>query len=435
MTTATVQEDPTAQGTGQIPNDRRVITAILGLALILRVGIVVATHHRYVPVADAADFSRIATSISRGHGFGSTMIRGISGPSAFRTPAWPALLGAVYWVTGVSTLAGRLVLAVLSTVLVGIIGAVTCSVAGRRVALVAMVIAAIYPPLLLAGYGLNYEVLMGVMVFGAILCVLRWRETPHRWGLLIGSGVLSGAAILCRENAGLVLVPIVILIWQKVPSRRAALRYIGAAVISALVVVTPWTLRNSEQLHTFIPVSDSPGVALAGTYNPTSSRYDALWIPPEFVPAFRHYLTSLPKKSNEATYAAVLQNAAESYALHHPAYVAQVVFWNTVRFFDLRGPRDANWLAPFIPWPIKLIELSILTFYALAIISIFGVVTGRIRGVPWAIWTLPALWFVSLVLTVTIIEYRFLVEPFLILLTSLTLVHLFDHSRFQAQTP
>lgn len=133
------------------------VALILVVALIIRVAIVIATKNRYVPVQDAADFSRIATSISRGHGFGSTIVPTLKGPSAFRTPLWPGLLGAVYWVTGVSWTAGRLVLAILSTGLVGLIGIVGWKLVGRRVGLLTMVIAAVYPPLLLGGYGLEYR--------------------------------------------------------------------------------------------------------------------------------------------------------------------------------------------------------------------------------------------------------------------------------------
>jgi 4-amino-4-deoxy-L-arabinose transferase-like glycosyltransferase len=320
-------------------------------------------------------------------------------------------------------------LAALSTIFVALIGGVTWSLVGRRVALLSMAIGAVYPPLLLAGYGLNYEILLGVFVFGSLLCILEWRKNPARWSLLVGSGILSGAAILCRENAGLVMVPIAILIWQQISSRRSALLRIGVIVICMLVVVMPWTIRNAEQLHAFIPVSDSPGLALAGTYNPSSPHYDAEWIPAEVVPAYRHYLTSLPKGSNEADYVARVQGAAESYAIHHPEYVGEVVFWNTVRFFDLRGPRDSNWLAPLIPWPVKLIELSVLSFYILGLVSIYGIITRRIRGVPWALWTFPVLWYASVALSSSIIQYRFIVEPFVILLASLTLVSAFDHSQ------
>jgi hypothetical protein len=210
----TIERDhqPAAAERWRLPADRVLILAIVAVAFVLRVALVVATIHRYAPAGDAADFSRIATSISQGHGFGKTVLPDISGPSAFRTPLWPSILAATYWVFGVSWTAGRLVLAIFSTVFVVLIGAFCWTLLGRKIGLLAMAIAAIYPPLLLAGYGLNYEVLMGTMVFGALLCTLLWRRQPDSWWLLILSGVLSGLAVLCRENAGLVLVPICLLV-------------------------------------------------------------------------------------------------------------------------------------------------------------------------------------------------------------------------------
>jgi 4-amino-4-deoxy-L-arabinose transferase-like glycosyltransferase len=413
--------------------DRRLIVALLGLALLIRVIVVLATRHRYLPVLDAADFSRIATSIAHGHGFGPSIVPHVHGPSAFRTPLWPALLGAVYWVVGVKLTVARLVVAALSTVVVALVGAVAWTLAGRRVGLTALALAAVYPPLILAGYGLNYETLMGVMVLGALFCALRWRRHPNSWGLLITSGLLAGLAVLCRENAGLILVPICILVVQALRavgrvSGRAIVGRVAVVLACAVLVVVPWTIRNATQLHTFVPVSDSPGIALAGTYNSVSPHYDAAWIPFGGT-ADAHIFASLPSGTNEAQLSERFLNSSVSYAGHHPTYIFKVAFYNTLRLFDLRGPTDSNWLAPLIPWPVKFIELAVLSFYALALVGLFGVVTRRIRGVPWAVWTFPALWCLSVILTSSIMQYRFIVEPFFILLGSITLSELWQHAR------
>jgi 4-amino-4-deoxy-L-arabinose transferase-like glycosyltransferase len=417
----------------RLPSDTVLIAAILAVALVVRVALILATTHRYVPNTDAADFSRIAIAISQHHSFGSTVIPHIKGPGAFRTPLWPAVLGATYAVLGVHWTAGRLVLALISTVLVALIGAFCWTLLGRAVGLVSMAAAAVYPPLLLAGYGLNYEVLMGTMVFGALLCTLQWRRRPDSWWLLVAAGILSGLAVLCRENAGLVLVPICVIVWQQYHQhhqrdrdRRGALVRVGTVIVLAALVVTPWTIRNEIQLHTFVPVSDSPGLTIAGVYNPSSAKLDAQFIPPEVVPAYTHILRNLPKGDNEAQYAAQMQNAAVSYAVHHPVYIIETAYWNTLRFFDLRGPTDANWLAPLIPWPVHLIELAVVSFYVLAAISLFGLFTRRIRGVPWALWTFPVLWTLSVIFSVSIMQYRFIIEPFFILMASVTVVDLYE---------
>jgi len=73
---------------------------LLGLAVVVRVGYVIATRH-YVPRADSADYQRIAASIAHGHGFGPSVIAPGGGPSAFRPPLYPGFLGALYTVVGV----------------------------------------------------------------------------------------------------------------------------------------------------------------------------------------------------------------------------------------------------------------------------------------------------------------------------------------------
>ncbi len=407
--------------------DRTLVLAILAVALVIRVALVIATRHTYEPVNDAADFSLIATSIAHGHGFGATRVPGLHGPSAFRTPLWPALLGAVYWVVGVKMTIARIVLAVLGTLLVGLIGACTWILLGRRTGLVTMALAAVYPPLIMGGYGLNYEVLMGVMVFGALLCVLLWRSRTSSWGLLVAAGILSGLAVLCRENAGLVLIPICIFVFQALRPSRAVLGVVGrmaVVVACAVVVVVPWTIRNAEQLHSFVPVSDSPSIAIAGEYNPQSAALNAPWIP--FGGTQDHRILAASTHDNEAQYAAKMQSAGLSYLGHHPLYVGKVVYFNTLRLFDLRGPTDSNWLAPLIPWPVHLIELSVVSFYVIALIGLYGLVTRRIHRIPWALWTFPVLWCLTIVVSSSIIQYRFVVEPFFLLLAAVTLVDVFS---------
>jgi 4-amino-4-deoxy-L-arabinose transferase-like glycosyltransferase len=418
---------------------------ILAVAFIIRVGLIVATRHSYRPVYDAAEFNQIAISLSHGRGFGPTLIRGLSGPSAFRTPLWPGLLAAVYWIVGAKLTVGRLVVALLSTVLVALIGTVFSLLLGRRVGVLTMGIAALYPPLIMAGYGLNYEELMGVMVFGALTCALLWRRRPGSWWLLVASGLLSGLGILCRENAGLVLVPVAIIIVLTVRQQRATDAGAGGAtrvrarwlpwagrivlvVACGALTVLPWTIRNADQLHAFIPVSDSPQMALAGVYNPISPTEDGTWVP-YGGSAYASLAKGLPAHNNEAVFADREAHAAEVYAEHHPAYIPKLAFYNTVRLFDLRGPTDSNWLAPLIPWPVHFIELSVVSFYLVALIGLFGLVTGRLRRVPCFVWTFPILWWVTIALSTSILQYRFIIEPFFVLGAAVTLLELFDARR------
>jgi hypothetical protein len=261
----------------RLPADRWLVAGSLGLALALRVAIVVATRGHYVPINDSFDFMRIATSIKSGHGFGSTVVPGAHGPSAFRTPLYPALLALVFSVTGVSVTAARLFTVVVSTAFVASLGALGWRLGGRRVGLVCLFGSALYPPFLLASYGLQYEVVFLLLTCLALLAALQWRQEPDRIWLLAAAGLLTGLAILCRETAALVLVPTWLFVWQQ-RSRMSGRRLAGLLALvtaGAMVVVAPWTIRNAVTMHAFIPVSDSPQEALAGSYNATTAADSA----------------------------------------------------------------------------------------------------------------------------------------------------------------
>lgn len=410
--------------------DRWAIVGGLSLAVVARVAIVAATHASYHPVSDAADFSRIAQSIVDGHGFGAPTIHGTTGPGAFRAPAWPALLAVAHLVAGSGFTAGRLLVAALGVALVGALALLAWQVAGRRVGLVTLYLAAVYPPLLLGGYGLNYEALMGLLVVLVLLCGLAWSRHPDRWRWLVAAGALSGAAILCRENAGVVLVPlwIMVLARRQTVRPRATVARLAAVVGCAAVVVAPWTIRNAVQLHAFVPVSDSAGLALASEYNAYSSAH--LSQPDNFSFNFTH--PPMGRSQSELQFTTANQNTALRYIRAHPSILPRVELWNAVHLFDLQGPVSATWIAAQIPWPHPFIEVSVVSFYVLAAAGLLGVVTRRGRAVPKAVLAFPVAWALGVIFTVSIDQYRYEIEPFVVLMAAAALVGGFERWRHLA---
>jgi 4-amino-4-deoxy-L-arabinose transferase-like glycosyltransferase len=419
VTSASARTDATR--TLRLPADRWLVTGSLAVALIVRVAIVLASKGHYVPVNDSADFMRIATSIKSGHGFGPTQVPGAHGPSAFRTPLYPALLAALFSVTGVSVTAGRLFTALVSTGFVAAFGALGWRLGGRRMGLVCLIAAAVYPPFLLASYGLQYEAVFLLLTTLALLAALQWRLQPERIWLLVAAGLLTGLAVLCRETAALVLVPVWVFIWQgrRTISGRRLFALLGTVTVSALVVVVPWTIRNAVTLHAFIPVSDSPDEALAGSYNATTLADTAnlgRWIVPYGDPTDLRLFQALGPSPTEEQVMSMYRTAATNYIEDHPASVPKMVGWNTVRLFDLRGFQDATYLAPYVPWNTRLVKLSVVSFWILAPIAVAGLFTRRARSIPKAVWAYPVLMFLTLVFTTADIQYRVALEPFFLIL-------------------
>ena len=178
----------------------RIAGAILFAALAIRVGFVLATPH-YALIHDALDYQRHAVSIADGHGFALSYGR----PTAFRPPAYPIFLAAVYARRPARTSSGaRIANAFVGTGIVALIGLIAFQLWGRRVALVALALGAVYIPLILVGQSIMSEPLFVLCLLGAIACVLH----SKRWPWVVAAGVLMGLAILGRANAIILLLPL-----------------------------------------------------------------------------------------------------------------------------------------------------------------------------------------------------------------------------------
>src|SRR3954470_20236164 len=163
---------------------------VLAIALVVRVAQIAATRH-WTPVADPADYVRHAISIANGHGMADSFVPH-GGPSALRPPAFPYFLGGVFAVSGDSWTAGRLATALLGVVSVALVGVIAQLLWSKRVGLVAMAIAAVYPALVLLSGSLLSESLALPLELALLALVLMYSpERRPRWvapvcGLLFG---------------------------------------------------------------------------------------------------------------------------------------------------------------------------------------------------------------------------------------------------------
>src|SRR4051795_13224242 len=229
----------------------RVPLLLLATALVVRVAQIAATRH-WQPVADPADYVRHAISIAHGHGMAASFLPG-GGPSALRPPAYPYFLGGVFAVSGNSFTAGRLAAALLGVVSVALVGVIAQLLWTRRVAIVAMAIAALYPPFVLLSGTLLSESVGIPLVLALVALVLAYRDEPRpRWVAPV-AGVLFALALLDRPALVMFGVPLVLGLWARPWRMRAAWRAPAIAVAAAVLVVVPWTIRNAIEFNDFVP--------------------------------------------------------------------------------------------------------------------------------------------------------------------------------------
>jgi 4-amino-4-deoxy-L-arabinose transferase-like glycosyltransferase len=378
---------------------------ILLAALAIRIAFVLATPD-YRLVHDALDYDHHAASIAAGHGFAYSYGR----PTAFRPPAYPYFLGGVYVITGRSVEAARIANAFVSTGIVALIGLIAFRVWGRREALVAMALAAVYIPLIEVGQAVMSEPLFVLCLLGAIACALR--------GWALAAGVLAGLAILGRANALVVLVPLAWAVWR---GPRPAVVLVAAA----LLTVAPWTIRNAIVLHHFVPVSTQLGSALAGTYNSNAlhdRRDPASWRSLKRVDDYQPIFSKV-RTTNEAVLEKQLRSASARFIREHPGYVLTVAYWATRRMLDLAGihwsVHTASTISVTRGWAIA----GVVCFWLYALLALIGAFTRRARAAPLWLWAVPALMYLGVVfLVVETPRYRTAIDPFIVLLAALAVI-------------
>lgn len=408
---------------------------LLLLALLARIVVIVLTPD-FRPIFDAADYDRHAISIADGHGYPPALLA--SGPSAFRPPLYPLALAVVHLVGGGWT-AERLLGALFGVVSVLLIYLIVRRLWGRPTALLAAAIAAIFPPLVILNASLLSESPFIPLVLLTALAVLEYRSTKRlRWA--IAAGALCGLAALTRTNGLLLVVAVVPGVFVTRPSRsRAALAAPIAVLVAAAVTVAPWVIRNTVVFHRFVGISTQSGYGVAGTYNPESrstAKHPGQPRQTQQLSVFRGVFAK--QGVDESARSSELTSSGLRYALHHPGYVAETSFWNTLRVFDFvhddpyerelqYGGLEAVGVEPVVS-PVVLVSLYLVI--ALALVGAVAEVRRRRSDrAPGVLWLFPVVLILPAIGVWGLARYRAPVDAFLVMLAAVALAALNERAR------
>ncbi len=267
------------------------VAVVLIAALAIRIAFIETTP--YHAINDAGTYNRLGSLVAQTGDYSTgTAPRsgagGSRGPTAYFPPAYPYFIALVDLIDGhqaggkTAIQPVRFAQALIGTVTVGLIGLVALEAFGSTVGLVALVIAAIYAVLVELTGTLVSENLMVMFELAAVWTALRARRAAHPYGWIAAAGVLTGLATLTHQNAILIVIPLAFAAYavaQPRPNRtRPRLRALAAPailILTTLITILPWTIRNAVELHRFVPVSDEAGITLVGTYNPVSAGQPA----------------------------------------------------------------------------------------------------------------------------------------------------------------
>jgi 4-amino-4-deoxy-L-arabinose transferase-like glycosyltransferase len=418
------------------PRVRRIliVTAVLIVALALRVGEVQRTSYR--PINDAGSYLTLASEVAHSGDFSTSHAPGAGaggtrGPSAYFPPGFSYLLAAVDLIDGHAVRRdgaihpARLSQAVVGTATVAMVGLVAYEAFGELTGLIALILAAVYPVMIELSAVLVAENLLTLLALAAVWATLRAGRSAHPYRWIAGGGVLTGLATLTHVNGIVLIVPLGFAAWRLRRTVAAELPrpLLGPALLlaAAALTIAPWTIRNEVELHRFVAVSDETGITLVGTYNRASAANHVVpykWRLYYGIPGERRLIREA-KRLGEADLSGRLETQAFHYIGDHPLSPLAVLYHNSLRLLELEGTFAWRASAAAIDIPEQTARIGVISFWVLCLLALAGALTREVRAGPKWIWTVPALlWLSVAVINAETPRFREPVDPFLIVLAA-----------------
>ena len=324
------------------------VLMVLGLAFRMAVTIHEGWATPPVPGSDSSEYDSYAWNLAQGHGYSgiSPDVKKPDGqllehPTAYRSPGTSVLWAGLFWSFGHRYGVVRFFHCILDTLTILLIYEIGRKCFNYTVALLAAAIYTVWPAALLYSGQLLSESLFTFLFCCFILLSLQFAERSS-WPRAIAAGVLLGLAMLTRGNAVLMVALLIPWsIWQFRRTPRLAVRGLVISLV-ALAMLVPWTIRNYEIFHSFIPFQTSGGDTLLGSYNNVVASdpiYYGYFIFPTALPEYREQIIA---PNNEVIRNHVETQLAIQWARNHPEkwwYLAESRFCRSFTpFLQPRSP-------------------------------------------------------------------------------------------------
>jgi hypothetical protein len=383
----------------------RVPRVIFWTAFLVRVAYIILGHtFRITPYNHHFEFAwetgRVAASLADGHGY-SSPFSGDTGPTTWMVPGFTVLLAGVFKVFGIYTPLSAFVVQTIDSLFqaltVPLIFEMGVRVAGRRTALWAAWIWALYPGIIQYAVKWIWETSLSTMLFAWVLVLgMRMRGTgeqppaTHRARDWVLFGLLWGA--IAMTNPTLVLLAPIQGVWilAGLPQRKNLLKGAALALLAASLstaVALPWVIRNWEVFHAFIPTRGNFGAEAAMAWAPDSMGMPWGATVPTVELAPEHQLYA---RMGERAYVRMRGQLAWHWARAYPAHFWKLVVWRLYMFWASVPHTAAPSAAEYVRESAHCLT---------SVAGILGLLLALRRKLPaaglftWAVVLLPAIYY------------------------------------------
>ncbi len=321
--------------------NRALKLAALVFAFSLAIRMTWVAFARVTPISDFQGYDGLALQWLRTGHFGEP------GSYAYRTPGYPGFLAFIYAMVGHSPRAAGFVQALLGALTSGLLVLLAVHILSPRASAIAGLLHAVSPPAIAYVPVLASETLAAFLLVSGLLCLAaaEVREGRSKERAIVGSGVIFGLVVLVRPAATFFL-PAGFLLSAYSPKKREWHTFRGLVfLVAALVVLSPWLIRNQRVGLGPLTISTVGGVNLWMGNNPRAKLGG-------FCPEAEQY-GSMPEQILDSRY----RGAARAWILTHPGrYLALCA----IRARRLFGTEPDTWAAKYL-WPTRRNDLAFVT--------------------------------------------------------------------------
>lgn|GEM_PF-6296529 len=395
-------------------NERRLLLAIMGLALLLR--LLFSFHFGNELIwYDEHNYHSIAESILRGDGFYSTY-------DPPWTTHWPPLQGyvlaGIYAIFGSEPRVGRIFQDVYGLIILLLIFLIGKKLFSVRIALIGALVFAVHPVFIYVSNTLYSETLFTTLLLTTFYSLMRAIELK-RWPYFAVSGVLLGLAMLARPVAIFVLPAI--FLWLLVKNRFLyTVTMFALILIMASVTISPWIYYNYAKYGKVFFITQEGAHSLAAANHPLLKKKAAEKQPQD------HELVQKLRTAEEDERNKLYYKLALSYILNHPLDFMKNYLTRFVKFWrvypdTLSQNRDVNARNKLIS------ALFYIPFLVLAFIGMFQNI-GDWRKIA-GLYLFVLFFALGYSFFSPSIRYRLPVEPYLILFLAAAAENIFLRKR------
>ena len=377
-------------------------------------------------IYDASEYSKIALNLLDGNGY---TLEPEGALILWRPPLYPFFLAGIYSIFGYWHLPVLLIQVIINAMTCTITWYLATNIFNKRTGTLSAVCLAFHPLFVFNGSSAMTESLFTFLLALVVLFLFKSYQSPLRRYFIL-AGCFIGLASLCRASAQFLSVFIFVVLFIKTKQRRIAFvkNYIFL-LISMVLIVSPWTLRNYiVSGGEVIPIDTSKGYTFWEGNQVLTDGHDLEALSREKRLNAESAIADILGIANEPDGTGNISRIAWSSKRNSDKLfneAVQNIYENPIEVVDLLVKKSFRFWFSFIEHKYKLQYLIILYHTILVSLGIMGLYRSCREHRPVLVLTVIILYFYSIhILSIAYIRYSVPIIPYIIIFACCGALHI-----------